>query len=435
MTSASRSAVIAFAMACALARLAVAGPTTKVMVESAPPGAKVYLNEIEDGVKCEPTPCSIDAPIGDSVAIVVLDGYVSEYVPLELKKRGAKEARKVTLRRAIATLVVDGARGVSIQVKDADGAEKATANVPHTFELAAGGYQIVFSQNGKEYDQQYIDLDANQELTITAKPPTVATKDPGDGDPDGGKLTKQTEPSTPPAPRDRVVALGALFDVGFRKFSFQNAQTMNVRDLPFMTELLAGGTLELYPGALVRPLKTLSLFARVEASIDDPNVTGSGIVGPLHSQWRGYEVSVRYKWLIADVAAIEASAGYVRDQLQFVGSSSDVGMAPNADYQSVRIGVKGAYLTGRFEAYATAEGRIGLSGGELATRFDGGASFDGVHVALGGAVRFGPMIARIDAGLTQYGWTFKYTSQSSIYQADGGTDLIMAITSVLSYAY
>ena len=43
--------------------------TSKVTIETDPPGAKVYFNVKEDGEVCT-TPCTVDAPIGETPIIV-----------------------------------------------------------------------------------------------------------------------------------------------------------------------------------------------------------------------------------------------------------------------------------------------------------------------------------------------------------------------------
>src|SRR5689334_11747587 len=63
----------------AVAALAAVGPhtahadtpakTSKVTIETEPPGAKVYFGLKEDGEVCT-TPCTIDAPVGETAIIV-----------------------------------------------------------------------------------------------------------------------------------------------------------------------------------------------------------------------------------------------------------------------------------------------------------------------------------------------------------------------------
>src|ERR1041384_5033154 len=51
------------------AALADGAKTSKVTIETEPPGAKVYFGLKEDGEVCT-TPCTIDAPVGETAIIV-----------------------------------------------------------------------------------------------------------------------------------------------------------------------------------------------------------------------------------------------------------------------------------------------------------------------------------------------------------------------------
>ncbi len=103
------------------AGLAAAAPTRKVTVESEPPGASVYVNDKEDGAKCT-TPCTVDAPIGDTVLIVELENYVQKFQPVVVSKRGKINKVTVKLEPSIGYIVIDSAKGASISVDDVDAA-------------------------------------------------------------------------------------------------------------------------------------------------------------------------------------------------------------------------------------------------------------------------------------------------------------------------
>ena len=434
--------LVVCALVGALPATALAGATAKVTIESEPPNAKVYLDAIEDGVKCEPTPCSFDAPLGQSSAIVVLEGYEPEIVQLDVKRRG-KLTYKSRLKRAMGSLRIDGARGVAIEVKDAgDGSVKGTGNVPHTFDLPAGQYTVVFSQNGKAFDTEPADIEKDQEFQLTAKPPITASKpekteDPDPGEDDlgdgGGKKIVITKPAQPKQPRTRIFSLGALFDVGARKFSYSGGNGQ-YPDFPYTATHMAGAELSLWPLALFgsRALPGLSLYARAEVSVIVAPVSGD-MVMDTNTQWRSFEVSARYRHVFGKVP-VEVSGGYVRDQLQFTGSQTDI--LPDIDYSVVRIGAKVGYLAGAMEPYAAIEGRFVLSGGDgFTSRFDGGASGEGVHGAAGLALRLGGFVARAEAAVTDYSWNFNYSSASMVARPTGGEDLITQFVIVAGFQY
>src|ERR1700761_523018 len=96
----------------------VAEAGRKVLVESDPPGATVYLNDKEAGPVCSATPCTIDVPAGgDANVIVEASGYAPEFASVDLAKKG-KLAVKVTLKKAMGTIVVDQPKGATISVDD-----------------------------------------------------------------------------------------------------------------------------------------------------------------------------------------------------------------------------------------------------------------------------------------------------------------------------
>ena len=48
--------------------IAHARPKRKVQIETEPPGAAIYLGDVDKGPVCEATPCTIVAPVGTSTA-------------------------------------------------------------------------------------------------------------------------------------------------------------------------------------------------------------------------------------------------------------------------------------------------------------------------------------------------------------------------------
>jgi hypothetical protein len=183
-------------------------------------------------------------------------------------------------------------------------------------------------------------------------------------------------------------------------------------------------------------LRGLSLFARAQFGVNAQAIKPDmmPLQGPLTTLWRSYEVSARYRWSIADTAAIEASAGYVRDQLEFNGMQADIDQVPDADYQSIRVGAKGLLHTSTVDPYLAFEGRIVLSGGILQQRFTK-ASVNGLHGAAGLAAKLGPLAARLEASITSYMWDFAFDNSTSIFRAHSGTDRVILISTFLAYQY
>ena len=108
---------------------------------------------------------------------------------------------------------------------------------------------------------------------------------------------------------------------------------------------------------------------------------------------------------------------------------------PDADYRSIRIGVRGSLLVGSIEPYLAIENRIVMSGGKvIEDRFSLGASATGLRGALGFAARLGSFAARLEGSLTRYAWTFKFNTMDE-FKADGASDSIIMISAALGYEY
>src|SRR5262249_4281578 len=101
---------------------AEAGNTRKVDIDSDPQGAQVFLEDIDHGMVCAATPCTIDAPVGTTPIILRKDGYNAEVNQIEVPRKGKVKTFKFTLASSIATLVFDdpALKGGTIRIDDVD---------------------------------------------------------------------------------------------------------------------------------------------------------------------------------------------------------------------------------------------------------------------------------------------------------------------------
>jgi hypothetical protein len=144
--------------------------------------------------------------------------------------------------------------------------------------------------------------------------------------------------------------------------------------------------------------------------------------------WGGIEVSVRQTWHFGALG-VQASGGFVRDQVQFNADTVSALMAvPSADYKSLRVGARLSYLVGRVEPYVSVEDRVVFSGGELAKRGDS-AKTSGYRAGIGARVAFGHIGARAEASYGKYSWTYTGSGPS------GATDKITYLSFLVDYAY
>ncbi|MGN6106243.1 MAG: PEGA domain-containing protein [Kofleriaceae bacterium] len=412
-------------------------PKRKVLVETDPPGADVYLNAKEDGSVCK-TPCSVEVPVGDTPVIIELENHVPLIQLISVPKRGKPAPARFKLDPAIGTIIVEGPRGATIRIDEVD-----KGKAPARIDIEAGPHIVALSLGGKQLDSQPIEVEAGAEITVS--PPGLAgagegegSLGDGDGDGDGPEISGGDQGDAPRAPRAKFLRISGAFDIGFRAFRYDGIETPGT--LPPEEEggqVLAGPLIEFWPGPLVgiRALRGLSLLVKLQFLLNRQQVTGNGLGGDTTTFWQIFEASVRQRWTIGDAAAVEVGLGYARDQHQFnTTQPADLLLLPEADYQSIRIGLRGSLLLGAFEPYLAGENRLVLSGGALEQRFSRGGSASGLRGAAGVAATFGSIIARVEGSITRYSWTFEFDNNDR-FRATGASDSIKLISLAVGYAY
>jgi hypothetical protein len=425
-----------------------AGPTRRVEIVSDPAGATVYINDVDSGAACQPTPCTIDAPIGTTNIIVRKDGFNPEIFELTVPKKGKIKPPPVTLSASVATLVItDNAfKGGKILV---DGVEKGTA--PQRLEVAATAHSVQVIVKGKPVADEMIDLDAGDEKEIKPSAVTTATAPDsgsgsggsggGDGSDDdtgsGSGPIVIEKPATPTGARGPYVAVGANMEIGFRQFAYDHAQNGLSPTESEVGQVMIGPAVEIWPLASGRHLRGLSVFGKIgfgvnhQAILDSMNLP----VGPT-TFWGNLELDLRQRWAIGEASSIAIDAGFVRDQMQFnAATTTDLAKVPVVDYRSLRLGVRAATTLGRLHPFVAVEGRVVMSGGALATRFTR-ADITGAHASFGAQLDAGPVFFRAQGALTYYGWTFTNSGLAAgAPMADGATDVVEVLSFVIGLTH
>jgi len=409
------------------------GKTSKVRFETDPPGAKIYFNLKEDGEVCT-TPCTVDAPIGETTVIVEAENRRSLFENLVVPRRTARPLKVLyKLELAVGTLIVEGgqaAQGATIKI-DEEPRGKAPARIEG---VLAGPHRVVVEKNGKPIYDQFLEIEAGQEATVAV---VAVVEPPAAHDPPAIAVIA---PAPSAARHTPAVAVSGVVDVGFRRFRYRdNATPKTQRDNDEVGQVLVGPIIELWPTTLlgVHVLPGLALYGRFELGVNSQEVTvgdGSAARTSMSTSWRSIEVSVHQRWTIPRSGTIEVGAGYAQDVYQFNGEPAEVAIVPDASYSAIRIGGRASLLFGALEPYLTTENRIVLSGGAMDKRYQLGSSVNGVHGALGAAYRFGPLEVRVEGGLTLYSWTFK-PAADALAAAKGGSDFIRNVTIALGYVY
>jgi hypothetical protein len=409
------------------------GKTSKVTIETDPPGAKVYFNLKEDGEICT-TPCTVDAPIGETPIIIEAENRKSVIENLVVPRKTVRPMKVAyKLDPAVGALVVEGGAGATIKIDDAD-----QGKAPRRIEdVQAGAHHVVLERNGKKIYDDFVEIETGRDATVT---PTVAVA----AEPAGGDEPAIAAVEPPAAPRDRSapsVSVTLAVDAGFRQFSYKgNTTPRDQRDDREAGQLLVGPIVELWPTRLLGLglLRGLALYARFELGVNkqDVSVENDAMALRLQTSWRSLEVSVHHRWTIRGAATLEVGGGYTDDRYAFTGDAQDRRIVPDAAYKTVRIGGRASLLVGSLEPYLTFENRIVLSGGALEDRYANGTSTSGVRGSLGAVKRFGKLDVRVEGTLTLYSWTFRPdASDMTAPQATGGRDFIQNVMLAVGYSY
>jgi len=434
----------------ALSAPARAGSNQHVLVETEPKGAVVYINDVEKGPVCQPTPCSFDIAAGSYTLIVQKQAFSPSIDNIDVPRRPKKPLvfNYKLEAAASATIVVNNplAKGAQITV---DGAAKGKVDGSGNakIEVEPGGHQVTVTLGKKTLFEDIVNADVGQEttITVTASAPkeTASSDDGGNGETAEPPHDEPEVPEKPPAPHvRRMIAGNVIFDVGFRRFTYQNPQMGPLSSEGEDGNVLAGPEVEVWPMEIldVPHLRGLSLYLRFEFPLNHQDVIDGMKNVIATTQWVSYETSLKYRLTIADAAAVEVGAGYVRDMLRFNGDAGDVNKLPDADYQSLRIGARASLLLGMFEPYISAENRVILDGGVLPTRFCAAASCasgTGFRAAVGIAAHYNHFLGRVEGSDIHYSWTFANSGSSTgnFYMADGTTDKILGLSFVFGYQY
>ncbi len=410
--------LLAGVLIAASSALALAGSTHKVTIDTEPEGATVYFNDREAKPVCQ-TPCTVDAPIGQTTVIIELDGYGTVLDQIDVPKRAsskpfpfkfamAKEdaaggspssggASNSTSKPSSgnASSGASGAGTIVIEASSAKGAlvkidESDKGKVPVRIEVDRGSHHVTVIKDGVKVFDKDVKVEAGEEVQVTPRsgnappPPTpketpketkdtketkapkeLASTDPpegeGDGSGSGGGSDDTDKPSVtktgPEEPHDRFLVLAGVLDVGFRQFTYSGGMPTYEQDDG--VQALAGPAVELWPGELlhIAPLRGFSLYGRVEFPLNHQLVQMDGPTASTTStNWGSYEASARYRHSAGDSVAIELSAGFIDDKMTYNSNDeTQLAKVPIVEYKAVRAGIKALVPLGAVEPYVLFE--------------------------------------------------------------------------------
>jgi PEGA domain len=477
-----------------LARPAAAAPTRKVLIETVPAGASVYVGEKESGASGV-TPVTLELPVGENVVIIELDNYVPKFETVMVPK-GKGKAIKVSykLEAAGGVIVVSadaGAKGAKVLVDDE---ERGLA--PLRIDVPAGSHRIEVVAKGKTIFLDTVDVTAGGEALVNAKGGKVAAaggKDSKDGKgkggkdgkgkdgKDGGKVAIKAEEVRsgelePPvggrepiddeepvieAPPTEVAAIEqepepdpapTKLEVRAREREPKAPARRWLKVSPLVElgyrylDYTAIQSAELLPALEQRGNVLFGLRVEAQPLGSLPGLTISAAGGHSLPQdlgtsrgearslwWRG-ELELSYRLRLGKSWSILALGGYALARYSFDGPGPAEAILPVATYSVVRLGAGVGYRRDWLELIAQVENRPVLGGGVMADRFRS-ASADGLAARLGAMVMLGDrLFARLEGNYARYAWTFDYDMDDT-YRAKGATDVHLGVSFATGAAF
>jgi outer membrane receptor protein involved in Fe transport len=154
-----RQALIAQALARLEERVAV------IDVQTDPPGASLFVNRKDLGSVGQ-SPRTLALQPGQYRVLVELEGYEPAQTDALSVGLGQRADAKLTLKRIVGRVLVEGDAGVAVRV-DTDGGDPACV-VPCALDLAPGPHILFLSRAGRASTQRAVVVEANGEETVTA---------------------------------------------------------------------------------------------------------------------------------------------------------------------------------------------------------------------------------------------------------------------------
>ncbi len=411
------------------AHTASAKPKRKVRIESDPPGATVYVGSKKAGAKGT-TPVTLDLAPGEQTLILELDGYLPhiESVTISMAKgRAARSPQKFAfaLDKAVGTIRLQGLpEGAKVTV---DGNEVSTLD--SKVEVDPGAHEVVVkSGSGAPFDK-WIEVSAGEDKRVDVSV--------GGDEPVVVEHHEEPEAPSEKASHPWYGTAGVSYEIGWRRFRYQNPQTTNLR--PF--DANGVGMIDFWgelapwrasPGAHV--LWPLSITAGFGVGFPVTATAPNGDTADTF--WRTTDVGLRWRWNVSHAAALDFEGGWARLLYTFRDSMNGlISTIPDVDYETIRLGLRGIAKIGKGRLWIAGENRVILSGGEEQNRFSGG-SIQGLAGHLGGDIPFadGRVVLRVEGNLSRYSWTFT-TNPGDMYIADGATDVMWGFNIGLGGSY
>jgi len=163
LSGAFLAAAVALAGLASPPTLARAQRTTRINIESNPPGAEVWMDTVSPDQRIGVTPIrGARLPRGSHVLIFQLAGHQEARLPVQVTRR--RETYRANLEAVSQIVVSAGDPNASYAAVVIDG--QPAGNVPYQGELSPGRHQITVRKEGFEPFSQWVELRPGQVMTL-----------------------------------------------------------------------------------------------------------------------------------------------------------------------------------------------------------------------------------------------------------------------------
>jgi hypothetical protein len=419
-------ALMAFAIAMFAAAAASAAPRRAVTIETDPPGATVYVGDKESGA-AGVTPLDLRLPAGEHTIILEMVGYLPRFEVIQVSGRAKKPQRvSFTLEPAVATLVIDGSDLPASARVFVDGEERGAP--PARIEVEPGPHQVEVIAEGRRPFEAWVEVAGGGEKAVEVV--LVAVDAPAVRRPPAASAGA-------PRPRESLVTAGAGFELGWRRFRYDQPITSNAQPFDADGVGLVAVWIEAHPQRALRGARflwPLSLVASYRHGLPlETDLVGDATADAI---WRAADVGLRYRIDLGPWIAVDLDAGWARTLFTFEDEDGgEVDEVPDVDYQALRLGGRLRARPGNWAFWVGAENQIVLEGGRVEDRFRG-AEVDGYGLRAGVEATWWQdrVVTRAEATWSHYGWLFD-TMAADEYQAAGGSDDLYGLSLAVGISY
>jgi hypothetical protein len=461
---------LAVLLSAAVAPDALAEKTYPIRIETTPSGATVYLED-KEGDPLGRTPYEGKLEAGNHTLIIELEGFVGQVSEISVKKKSSAQKFKVKLARIEKGVIEVMPAKAQAQVAGAkvfvDGKEEG--NLPDTIKVDAGAHQVEVKKEGYRTYEEWVEVQEGETTRVKVELVAAdgskleaAASDGGNGDGDDASDPTLGDDSDPDVdlegeggeeePTGRAVPFVAVaggFELGGRRFRFDNPQEGNLRPYD------AGGVPMIRASAELTPLAfssskaangwTLLASYAHSTPLDSTATINQGqpneVAVSVPTTWSELDVGLGYRYRFGDRDAsyVGLVGGYGIHTFTFDFSDPESDtlkfQIPDVKYKFISVGLDSRFaFAGRFAALLSGGPRLVSATGNLGNNF---LKTDVVAFGMGAGLAAGitkSVEARLVGRFDQYKHTFTPKEAMEIVAA-GGTDRYFGVTLSAVFLY